>query len=130
MITGGRIDSIAGKKTSEDQIKGLNINIAIDTVKINGQKIEVGYTYIASYPDNVGEMTIKGVLFADEDKKISKEVEIEWQKNKKIPQVYAETILNAINYTGSANGTLIARVLNLSPPLVPPRISLSEAAKK
>ncbi len=130
MITGGRIDSIAGKRMSEDQIKGLNINISIENVKVDGQKIEVGYTYIASYPDKVGEMTISGVLFADEDKKIAKEVETEWQKSKKIPQIYAETILNAINYTGSANGTLLARVLNLSPPLVPPRISLSEAVKK
>ncbi len=129
MITGGRIDSIEGKKTSEDAIKGLNINISIDELKVTGQKIEIGYTYMASYPENVGQMTIRGVLFAEEEKKLAKDVETEWQKNKKVPESYAEVVLNAINYSGSANGTLLARVLNLSPPLTPPRISLSGTKK-
>lgn len=130
MITGGRIDSIEGKKNNEEQIKGLNINITIDDVKVDGQKVEIGYTYTANYAENVGELKLKGVLFADEDKKLAKEIETEWTKNKKVPNSYAEVIINAINYSGSANGTLMARVLNISPPLVPPRISLSAPVKK
>ena len=126
MIIGGRIDSIEGKKAKEDGIEGLNINIGIDGVKIEGEKVEISYTYTANYSTDIGHITIKGTIFAEEDKKQGSEIENEWKKNKKLPENYLEPVLNAINYAGSANGTLIARVLNLSPPLVPPRIQVAK----
>ncbi len=36
----------------------------------------------------------------------------------------AELVLNAINYACGTNGTLVVRAINLSPPIVPPRIQL------
>ena len=130
MITGGRIDAVEGKKLMDGPLKGLNINIAISDIKIDGQKMEIVYSYSAVYADNLGDLKIKGALFTEEDKKLVKDVETEWKKSKKLPVAYAEIILNAINYSGSANGTLLARVLNLSPPLVPPRIALGDAKKQ
>ena len=126
MIIGGRVDVVEGKKQKEDTIKGLNINITIDGVKVNGNNVEISYTYTATYAEDIGYLTIKGVLFAEEDKKVAKDIADEWQKNKKVPDGYAEIVLNAVNYTGSANGTLIARVLNISPPLVPPKIQITK----
>ena len=126
MIVGGRIDQIEGKRQNENEnMKGLNINITIEDLKADGDSLEIGYTYTATYNDNVGHLKIKGVLIAKEDKKLVKEIKQEWDKNKKLPDNYAESTLNVINYSGSANGTLIARVLNLSAPLIPPRIQLS-----
>jgi hypothetical protein len=126
MIVGGKIEEISGKKTSEEGMKGLNINIELDSVKVKGEDVEMKYTYTASYAENLGDLTIKGVLYAKEEKKLAKEIDEEWKKSKKLPDAYAEIVLNAVNYTGSANGTLIARVLNLSPPLVPPRIQIKK----
>jgi len=126
MIVGGKIDEISAKKTSENAINGLNINITLENVKVKGEDIEMHYEYTASYAVDVGELKIKGVLYAKEEKKFAKEIEDEWKKSKKLPDNYAETVLNAINYSGSANGTLVARVLNLSPPLIPPRIQLQK----
>ncbi len=127
MITGGRIDAVEGKKNKEDQFKGLNINISVDGVKVSGDEVEVSYTYDANYADDVGYVRVKGVILAKEDKKLAKEIEDEWKKSKKMPDVFAEGILSAINYTGSANGIFVSRVLNLSPPLVPQRIQLGGA---
>lgn len=127
MITGGRIDEVEGKKNKEDEFLGLNINISIDGVKVNGEAVEIQYTYEATYANGVGNVKIKGAIFTKEDKKVSKEIEEEWKKNKKMPEGFAENILSAINYTGSANGIFVARVLNLSPPLVPQRIQLGGA---
>jgi hypothetical protein len=33
-----------------------------------------------------------------------------------------------LNYSGSANGTLVARVLGLTAPLIPPKIQLSKGS--
>ena len=50
MITGGRIDEVEGKKIGEtNTITNLNIDIALNEVKINGVSVEIGYTYTALY---------------------------------------------------------------------------------
>ncbi len=125
MITGGRIDAVEGKKTKEDTFQGLNINIAVDGIVVNGENVEVQYTYEAQYANESGYVKIKGALFAKEDKKLSKQIEEDWKKAKRMPPGFAENILSAINYAGSANGIFVARVLNLSPPIVPQRIQVS-----
>ncbi len=125
MITGGRIDAVEGKRNKEDTFQGLNINIAVDNVKVEGENVEVAYTYDVSYANDAGSVRVKGALFAKEDKKLAKTIEDEWKKAKKLPNEFAETALTAINFAGSANGIFIARVLNLSPPLVPQRIQVN-----
>lgn len=126
MITGERIIEISGKKESLENISGLSINISLDEVKVDGEKVELTYQYTANYEENVGLLKIKGRITAKEDKKLAKQIAERWKKERKLPDEYAELLLGAINYSGSANGTLIARVLNLTAPLIPPRIQLGK----
>lgn len=126
MITGERILEVSGKREQAASISGLNINIGLDDVKVNGENIELNYEYTANYEDKAGFLKIKGVITAKEDKKLADDVKSEWGKNRKLPERYAEFVLSAINYSGSANGTLIARVLNLTAPLIPPKITLGK----
>ena len=93
---------------------------------MKGEDVEIEYAYTANYEEKVGQLQIKGVLLSKEDKKLAKEIEDTWKKEKKIPQDYTPMVLSAINYSGSANGTLLARVLGLTAPLIPPRIQLSK----
>jgi hypothetical protein len=127
MIVGERILDVSGKKTANGSIKGLNINIALEDVQQQNGQVEITYVYTANYEENVGQIKIKGILMAKEEDKLAAEIVDMWKKNKKVPDVYAETVLSAVNYSGSANGTLIARVLGLTAPLIPPRIQLSKA---
>jgi len=126
MITGERIIEISGKREPDMTISGLNINIALDEVKVSGENIELNYEYTANYEDKAGFLKIKGIIFTKENKQLADKVKAEWAKNKKVPEEYAEFVLSAVNYSGSANGTLIARVLNLTAPLIPPKISLGK----
>jgi len=126
VIVGGKITAVEGKKMKEENPKGLSINISLTDVKTKEDTVEVEYVYTASYPEGVGELIIKGIMYAKEDKKLVKKIEDEWKKSKKVPEEYAELLLSAINYSGSANGTLLARVLNMSPPLFPPKLSLKK----
>ncbi len=128
MIVGERILEITGNRNNTGTIKGLNINISLEEIKSVTDTLELTYVYTADYEDKFGMLKIKGVLIAKEDDKLTKEILEQWKKGKKVPDAYAETILSAINYSGSANGTLLARVLGLTAPLIPPRIQIS--AKK
>ncbi|MFH1393980.1 MAG: hypothetical protein ABII71_03205 [Candidatus Micrarchaeota archaeon] len=126
MIVGERIVEVTGNKDKWEPIKGLNINISLDDVKVDGENVEIHYSYTANYEEGVGKLSIRGILIAKEDKKTAKSIEDEWKKHKKIPDEYAQSTLSAINYSGSANGTLLARVIGLTAPLIPPRIQLKE----
>jgi hypothetical protein len=130
MIVGERILEVSGNKVSREPVKGLNINIALEGVAKGDDQIEITYVYTASYNEGVGEIKIKGILLADEEAKREKEILDKWKKEKKIPEDYAATVLSAVNYSGSANGTLVARVLGLTAPLIPPKIHLSKGDKK
>ncbi|MBD3210931.1 hypothetical protein GF318_06145 [Candidatus Micrarchaeota archaeon] len=130
MIVGERILEVSGNKKKREPVKGLNINIALEEVKKGDEYLEITYVYTASYNEDVGEIKIKGVLLGKEEDKKIKEILDTWKKEKKVPEDYATTVLSAINYSGSANGTLLARVLGLTAPLIPPRIQLSRAEKK
>lgn len=135
MIVGERIVEISGKRIHKGSVSGLNINIALEEVQKQGEFLELTYVYTANYEEGFGQLRIKGILLAKEEDKVANEIVDTWKKGKKIPDGYAETVLSAINYSGSANGTLLARVMGLTAPLIPPRIQISkkegkEGAKK
>jgi hypothetical protein len=129
-IVGERIREISGRKQKSEQIKGLNMNIGIDDIRVNDKNIEIDYTYNVNYEEGVGNLGIKGTILAVEDSDLAKKISDEWKKNKKLPEEYMTVILSAVNYSGSANGTLLARVLNLAAPLIPPRIEISKPQRK
>lgn len=129
MIVGERILEVTGNRVPKQSIKGLNINIQLEGVELADDNLEITYVYVADYKDEVGQIKIKGLLVAKEDEKMTKNVIDTWKKSKKIPDDYATVVLSAVNYSGSANGTLLARVLGLTAPLIPPKIELSKAGK-
>ncbi|MCI0504324.1 hypothetical protein L0Y65_06485 [Candidatus Micrarchaeota archaeon] len=128
MIVGERILEVSGNKVPKSSIKGLNINISLEDVKMAEENVEITYVYTANYQEEVGQIKIKGVLLAKEEAKLAKDITDTWKKSKKVPDEYATVVLSAVNYSGSANGTLLARVLGLTAPLIPPKIQLSKQA--
>ena len=130
MIRGGKINSVEAKREKTGAIKGLSINIAIDKVETDGKNVTITYTYNANYEDKVGILKIQGEIYAEEDTKIAKEIVKSWKDKKTLPEKFAELVLNSINYTCGTNGTLVVRTVNLSPPMIPPRISLAKGAGK
>ena len=127
MIVGERILEVSGNRVPQIPIKGLNINIQLEKVELKEGNLEITYIYTADYKEDVGQLKIKGLLLAKEEDKLAKDVVNTWKKSKKVPDEYAAVVLSAVNYSGSANGTLLARVLGLTAPLIPPKIQLGKA---
>jgi hypothetical protein len=124
MITGGKIFSVEAKRNNEEPIVGLSINIGIDDVSSEGNDLEIKYTYTAEYAKDVGVLKITGIITATEEH--AREIVLSWKKDKRLPEDFAEVILNTINFTCGTNGTLVVRPINLSPPMVPPRIEIAK----
>jgi len=128
MITGGKIDYVEVKREKDATPSGLSINVNIDDVKVEKGNLHIKYTYTVNYDEGVATLKISGLLIADESK--PEKIADEYKKTKKLPDEFAEEVLNAINFTCSTNGTLIVRALNLMPPMVLPRIQVSSGPAK
>ncbi len=122
MIVGGRVTEINGVQGTGKEMKGLSVNIGINNVRINSKGIEFDYSYGVLYEGDLGSLTIKGTLFAEESKDLTEQIKSEWTKSKKLPEEYAKGLMNIIIRSGTSNGILIARVLDLPPPLPPLQI--------
>ena len=62
MIVGERILEVSGNRVPQQSIQGLNINIQLENVELNGENVEITYVYVADYKEKVGEIKIKGLL--------------------------------------------------------------------
>ena len=60
MITGIRIDKVEAWREKMTEMKGLDMNISVDHVKVTGPEVQVDFTYTATYPDKSGLLTLKG----------------------------------------------------------------------
>jgi len=126
MITGGRIVSVEAKRDKEGPIDGLNINIGLDDVVVKNDEVTVQYTFNVKYENNIGYLKIIGVLQASEDAKTVKEISKQWKESKKLPDEFAESVLNTINYTCGVNGTFVVQPVRLTPPMQLPRVKLEK----
>lgn len=129
MITGIKIVSVEAKREKDEEMTGLNVNIGIDNVVVVGEEVKIDFNYSVAYLEGVGELKMKGTITAREDERLIKEIKVRWEKEKKLPDSFAEIMLNAINYACGTNGIFVVRPVNLSPPIVPPKIQLGEKAK-
>ena len=130
MITGGKIVSVEAKRDKEDNVNGLNINIGLDDVAVKNDEVTIQYTFNVKYEDNVGNLKITGILQAKEDAKTIKEITKMWKGNKRLPNDFAEVVLNTINYTCGVNGTLVVQPLRLTPPMQLPRVRIGDASEE
>jgi hypothetical protein len=117
-------------RNREDEVTGLNVNISVDNVSVKGAEVSIDYSYVVSYQTGIGELKIWGTITAKEDAKLTKEIADRWAKEKRLPDAFAEAVLNAVNYACGTNGVLVARAIGLSPPIMPPRITVGNAPQQ
>ena len=136
MITGFTIQSVEGKiESSESLVKQRfpRINVNIEDVKSEHEKVTVSYSFVAEYYDgevktakSVGQMKLSGIVeIKDTKEKVSNIMKV-WEEKKILPTDIAEEVMNGLNFRCSATGTLVAYSLGLIPPLGISQIRIQE----
>jgi hypothetical protein len=129
MIVGDRISRIDAQINPDAAFTGFKIDIKMGDVRKDGKdRMLVDYTYTLDY-DKVGKVVLYGTVFEGDEKKIP-QLDESWKKNKRLPNDYVEELINIINFVGSAHGTIVARVLNIRPPIIPPKLSIGAVEEK
>ncbi len=126
MIVGNRITKVEGARQSDDPQRPSNFKVNLKEAKFKGKSVEVTYEYAVEYGDNTGFMKFEGVVSSEEEKELIEELKKEWNEKKRLPPKYTEMLFNAIKYYGDLSGVFVSRVLNLAPPIQPPRYTISD----
>lgn len=116
------------KKNAQTVPQGINTNIDLVSVEVKKDLMNLSFVYTASYLPDKSYIRIGGrAVFSGQDTNRACE---EWKKTKRITGQAGEYIINMINYSASINAIFIARVFNLTPPIMPPTIKFETAQAK
>ncbi len=136
MITGFTIQSVEGKIESPESLakqRFPRINVNIEDVKSEHEKVTVSYSFIAEYYDSdtksqksVGQMKLAGIVEIKDTKEKMSNIMKVWDEKKILPTDIAEEVMNGLNFRCSATGTLVAYSLGLIPPLGISQIKIQE----
>ncbi len=128
MITGITISKVEGKIDSVETLSKQRfprLNINIDEVSGEKDKVNVNYTFVADYFDgvgkdakSVGQIKLGGSIEVSDSKEATDAVMKKWNGDHSLPVDLAEEIINDLNFRCSATGTLVAYSLGLIPPLM------------
>ncbi|MCX6774190.1 MAG: hypothetical protein NTY68_04315 [Candidatus Micrarchaeota archaeon] len=126
MIVGDRINRIEADVSATANYEGFKIDIKMgDVRKEADDRLLISYIYTVDY-GTVGKVSLYGVVVEGDAKAIPNLVET-WTKTKRLPPDYMEQLINVINFLGSAHGTIVARVLNVRPPIIAPKLAVKQA---
>ena len=130
MIIGGRVVKVTAQRLSNANFGGLAVNVNVTKMERSGDHMIISYVHHIDYKENVASMDIEGeILYKDSDSSL-KELDEKWKKNGEIPKELAEDVINAVNHTGSAVGTLLSFAINIQAPVVTSKISISDSKPK
>ncbi|MCX6773457.1 MAG: hypothetical protein NTY68_00470 [Candidatus Micrarchaeota archaeon] len=115
---------IEAKKASGRPPEMIDSRIDMRNAEVDAGNLAVEFVYSASYATDGSYIRMGGrALFSGPEAKAAAD---EWKKSKRISGKPGEDIINSINYGSSLNSVLVARVLNIVPPLAPPPIAFEK----
>ena len=128
MITGLTVLNVSGKVDSAQALgrqRFPRLNINIDKVEGSGERINVGFSFVADYMDGdakdakkVAQIKLDGTVEVTDTKENAKAMLAKWEKEHMLPVEVAEELINGLNFRCSSAGTLVAYSLGLIPPMV------------
>ncbi|MFA6449815.1 MAG: hypothetical protein WCX65_10120 [bacterium] len=124
IIVRGRITKIDAEKFKDAPIAGIELGVEFDGVTSNGAFLEIKFTYHAFYKEDIGRITMAGFLMFEMDEVTAKRMSDKFAADREFEPSFMESVVNNINYKCSTEAIFPAKILELTAPIVPPRIGL------
>jgi hypothetical protein len=124
------LSQIAGEKIMELQRGVINIqvttNISIVKLIYSEEVLDCSFVFVVNYIPAVANLTIKGSAKITGEKKELEEIKKSFDDNKALPQPVLQTISN-ISFI---EGIILARSLNIPPPIPLPTLTQQQTNKE
>ena len=124
IVVRGRITKIDAEKFKDAPISGIELGVEFESVTSNGVFLEIRFTYHALYKDEVGRISMAGFLIFEMDEVTAKRMSDKFAADRDFEPSFMDSVVNNINYKCSTDAIFPAKILELTAPIVPPRIGL------
>jgi hypothetical protein len=110
----------------------INNNSSITSVESVEGKVAVGFSFTSIYEPNVGAIKITGKLTIDDSPENMERAVKEWEASgrKNLPADIAENIHNSIIFNCVTEAVILAREIQLPPPMPMPHITITDKLKQ
>jgi len=105
-----------------------SMNTSVNVVKAVAEKnvIFLDFAYLVTYEPDKSSMRVDGkATFSDPE---AQKLTAAWEKDGRIPGEKGEEVVNAIHYNASLALVLVSRAMNMTPPVVFPRMTIEAAS--
>ncbi|RLE47648.1 hypothetical protein DRJ25_01890 [Candidatus Woesearchaeota archaeon] len=122
-----RLNPPKGKISVNHNISVIDVNtvdLFLGTAKQT--VLEVSFKFTADYDPKIANITVEGSLtYFDKPDKVKECVE-KWKKEKKMPDEVLNVVLNQIVTKSNIEALILAREVNLPPPIQLPKVSVKQ----
>jgi hypothetical protein len=121
---GIRFYRVNAESSSDDNFTKLAVNVDISDLKVNGDGLRIDFSYAVDYQPGIAKLKFDGYALLGGTRAELDSAQNGWKKDRSLPRDIAEPLVNIIKFSAETNGVLVAKALNMVPPLLAPKIDL------
>jgi hypothetical protein len=127
---GIRFYKVEAESTRDENFSSVSVNLDIREMKISGSELRIDFSYGVDYRPGVARVKFEGYTTIGGIPSELQKIEKDWRKDRTLPKALAEPLINVITFNAETNGVLIAKAINIVPPLLAPKIEVGPQAQK
>jgi hypothetical protein len=126
---GIRFYKVEAESTRDDNFTTVAVDLNINEMKMNAGDLRIDFTYAVDYQPGIASLKFYGYTLIGGARPELERIEKDWRKDKTLPKSLAEPLINVIAFNAETNGVLIAKAINIVPPLLAPKMEVSAVKK-
>jgi len=124
---GIRLYKVEAESLSDGKFTGISASLDVAKMEVAREgMMRIDFTYVSEYNPAIARIKFCGFVTLSGKKGEMDIALAKWKKDRFIEKETFETLVNLIKYTAETNGVLVAKALNIAPPIVSPKISLQQ----
>jgi hypothetical protein len=126
---GIRFYKVEAESSRDGEFTSVAVNLDINGMKVDGSGLRIDFSYAVDYKPGVARLKFHGYTTVGGTRTELDKIEKEWKKDKTIPSSLAEPLINIITFNAETNGVLVAKAINIVPPLLAPKLEIGPLKK-
>lgn len=126
---GIRFYRVDAESIRDDAFTSVAVDLNINEMKMNAGDLRIDFSYAVDYQPGVARLRFDGYALIGGPRGELDGIEKGWKKDKTLPKSLAEPLINVITFNAETNGVLIAKAINIVPPLLAPKMEIGTAKK-
>jgi len=125
---GVRFYKVNAESNRDANFDSMAVNLDINDLRFKGDELRVEFSYTVDYKPDIARMKFDGYALLAGSRSDLDKVEKEWKKDKTLPKSVGEPLINVISFNAQTNGVLVAKAINIVPPLMSPKLEMGAKA--